>query len=154
MKSKVACLGLVSVLISCVGPRLVAAQGVADLVPGAEFAAGANVTERNVKADGEIFVPDSARRVRAVIVLVESWPGADRGVYDASGRRLANAEARRLMGPDPRANVDGGDLAVGRFRDQAWRRLAQTCECALLHMRLATIRPEGPARPTTNGAAF
>jgi len=58
--------------------------------------AGANITEKNVKADGEIFVPADARGVRAVIVLVERWPGTDRGVYDTGGRRLSDAEASHL----------------------------------------------------------
>ena len=59
---------------------------------GADFAAGANLAEKNVKAQGTIFLPDDARRVRAVIVLAESWPGSERGVYDASGRRQDDAD--------------------------------------------------------------
>jgi dienelactone hydrolase len=133
---------------------LVAAQPPADLVTGAEFTAGANLTEKNVKADGTIFVPDAARRVPAVIVLVEGWPGADRGVYDASGRKIGDAEAYRLGFRDPRDTADGGDLAVGRFRDQAWRGLSQTCECALLHLRLGTIRPEASAGQSRNGVVL
>jgi hypothetical protein len=120
---------------------MVAAQVPAQLVPGAEFAAGANLTENNVKADGTIFVPDAARRVRAVIVLVGSWPGADRGRYDTSGRKLSAAEPGYR--PDPRGdNSDGDPFALGRFRDQVWRRLSQTCECALLYLKLGTVRPE------------
>ena len=84
MKRNLACLAFIGVFSSCVGARLVAAQGAPDLVAGAEFAAGANLTEKNVKAEGTLFVPNNARRVRAVIVLVEGWPGADAGVYDAS----------------------------------------------------------------------
>ena len=37
------------------------------------------------------------------------------------------------------------DLAVGPFRDPMWRALAETSECALLHLRLTTIRPEASA---------
>jgi hypothetical protein len=140
---------LIAALCLCMTPCLVAAQRPAELVPGAEFVAGANLTEKNVKATGTIFVPDDARRVRAVIVLVGSWPGADRGVYDTSGRRLGDAEASRLAGRvlrDPRGeNADGDPWMVGRFRDQAWRRLSQTCECALLYLKLGTIRPEASA---------
>ena len=133
---------LIAALCLCVAPRVVAAQHPAELAPGADFAAGANLTEKNVKAEGTIFVPDAARRVRAVIVLIGSWPGADRGLYDASGRKLAN-EVARLREPDPRGeNPDGDPLALGRFRDQLWRRLSQTCECALLYLKLGTIRPE------------
>jgi hypothetical protein len=132
----------------------VAAQRPADLVPGAEFAAGANLTEKNVKADGTVFVPDAAPRVRAVIVLVEDVPGADRGVYDTSGRKLSDAEASRLGFNDPRDNAEFGDLAFGRFRDQAWRRLSQTCECGLLHLRLGTIRPEASAGQLRNGVVL
>jgi hypothetical protein len=150
MKRTLACLAFIGVFGLCVGPRLIAAQVTPDLVPGAEFAAGANLTDKNVKANGEIFVPDDARRVRAMIVLVDDWPGADRGVYDTSGRKLSDAEASRLVGRDfrdPRANADVGNLVAGRFRDQAWRRLSQSCECALLHLRLGTIRPEASGRP-------
>jgi hypothetical protein len=144
---------LIAALCLCVWPRPFAAQDPADLVPGAEFAAGANLTEKNVKADGTIFVPDAARRVRAVIVLVGSWPGADRGVYDTSGRKLSAAEAARR--PDPRGeNLDGDPLALGRFRDEVWRRLAQTCECALLYLKLGTIRPEPSSGVAANGVVI
>jgi hypothetical protein len=61
--------------------------------------------------------PDSARRVSAVIVLSESRPGPER--------------------PPERPFVD---LAVGRFRESAWRKLAQTWNCGLLYLRLGTIR--------------
>ena len=97
---------LIAAFSLCVWPRPVAAQDPAELVSGAEFAAGANLTGKNVKVDGTIFVPDAARRVSAVIVLVGSWPGADRGVYDSGGRKLSAAEAARR--PDPRGeNLDG-----------------------------------------------
>jgi pimeloyl-ACP methyl ester carboxylesterase len=129
MKRNVAWLAFIAVVGSCVGPRLAAAQVAPALVPGTEFAAGANLTEKNVKAEGTIFVPDKTHRVRAVIVLTESWPGPDRG---------AGAPLFR-------------DLAVGRFRDQAWRRLSETCECALLHLRLGTIRPDGSGDRVVEG---
>jgi hypothetical protein len=125
----------------CIAASVAAAQSAAELVPGAEFAAGANLIEKNVKAQGTIFVPDDAKVVRAVIVLVESWPGAERGVYDATGRKLEDADAARRMGSD-NTPAPEPDLAVGRFRDQAWRGAARSCECALLHLRLGTIRPE------------
>jgi hypothetical protein len=99
-------------------------------------------------------VPDHVRRVSAVIVLVESWPGADRGVYDERGRKPDDEEASRAGRRDPRGNADGGDLAVGRFRSQAWRRLSETCDCALLHMRLGTIRPEASAGVARNGVVI
>jgi ankyrin repeat protein len=115
-----------------------APQRPGDQVSGAEFVAGANLVEKNVKAEGTVFVPDNVRRVRAVIVLAESWPESERGAVDlATGLRL----------PDrPLA-----DLAVGRFRDQAWRRLSRTTECALLHLRLGTIRAESSAGIEVNG---
>src|SRR5262245_19805613 len=139
MSNKRASLGLIAGLCLCVARRLVAAQQhPLELVPGVEFVASANLTEKNVKADGTIFVPDNVPRVRAVIGLVEGWPGADRGIYDTSGRKLSDVEASRLGFREPRDN-DGSNLA-SRFRDQAWRRLSQTCECALLHLRLGTIR--------------
>ena len=58
------------------------------------------------------------------------------------------------MGREPRANADDGDLAVGRFCDQAWRRLSQTCECALLHLKLGTIRPESSAGQAVRGVVL
>jgi dienelactone hydrolase len=124
-------LATMAALWLCAGFRLVAVQPEVDLVPGAEFAASANVAAKNVKADATMFVPDAAGRVRVVIVLVESWPGAERGAYDL---------ATGLRRPGERRPIP--DLAVGRFRDQAWRRLSQSCGCALLHFRLGTIRPE------------
>jgi dienelactone hydrolase len=157
MRRKPASLAFITVLWLCTAPRLAAAQRPAELMAGSEFVAGANLSEKNIKADGTIFVPDDVRRVRAVIVLVESWPGSDRGIYDATGRRLGEADISRLARPggrgfrDPRDNTDGGDLAVGRFRDQAWRGLSQTCECALLHLRLGVIRPEASAGVAVNG---
>jgi ankyrin repeat protein len=117
------------------------AQRAADQVPGAEFVAGANLREKNVKAEGTIFVPDRARRVRAVIVLVESWPGSERGAVD-------------LATGVPRPERPFVDLAAGRFRDQAWRRLSQTSECALLHLRLGTIRPESSDGIVANGVVL
>jgi dienelactone hydrolase len=124
----------------CAGLRLTAVQPEIDVARGAEFATGANLIARNVKADAAMFVPDAARRVRAVIVLVESWPGAERGAYDlTTGRRL------------PEERPITSDLAVGRFRDDAWRRLSQSCECALLHLRLGTIRPEADVEIVSNG---
>jgi hypothetical protein len=132
MKRNLAWLAFIGVLGSCVGARLVGAQVAPALVPGAEFVAGANLAGRNVKAEGTIFVPDKTHRVRAVIVLTESWPGPDR----AAGAPLFL------------------DLAVGRFRDQAWRRLSETCECALLHLRLGTIRPESSAGRAVKGVVL
>jgi hypothetical protein len=79
-----------------------------DDVPGVEYNAAVNLTTKNVKVAGTIFVPDGAPRLRAVIVLVERGPRND----------LA---------------------AQGRFNDQSWRRLSQTCECGLLYLRLDTI---------------
>src|SRR4030095_9410054 len=148
MRNQIARLMVASIFCSSVGPRSVAAQGAVGLIPGAELAAGANLITKNVKDDGTIFIPDNAQRVRAVIVLAESWPGADTGVYDKSGRKLRDGE---VPSRDPRRQSAGPDLAVGRFRDQAWRRLSQTCQCALLHLRLGTIRPEASAGIDVNG---
>ena len=151
MKRNLALLAGIAVVGACVAPRLVAAQGTPDLdlVRGAEFAAGANLIDKNVKADGTIFVPDNARRVRAVIALVEAWPGADRGVYETSGRKLSDIEASRLGFLETRDNE--GSNRASWFRDQAWRRLSQTCECALLHLRLGTIRLEPSAGQAVKG---
>jgi hypothetical protein len=40
-------------------------------------------------------------------------------------------------------NIPSSISRSGRFRDDAWRRLAQTSGCALLHLRLGTVRPDG-----------
>src|SRR5262245_18609970 len=87
---------LIGAICLCVAPRFVAAQRPAEVVQGSEFAAGGTLMEKNVKTDGTIFVPDNARRVRAVIALVEGWPGADRGIYETSGHKLSDIEASRL----------------------------------------------------------
>ena len=110
------------------GQAFGATEQAVDLVSGAEFVAGANINEKNIKADGTIFVPDGVSRVRAVVVLVEALPGAER------------SPLRPFI-----------DLAAGRFRDQAWRRLCETSECALLHLRLGTIRAEPSPGIIVNG---
>lgn len=48
----------------CVWPWRSFAQGGTDRVAGAEFAANANLPERNLPADGLIFVPQKVRPVR------------------------------------------------------------------------------------------
>ena len=58
----------------------------------------------------EATLADDARRVRAVIVLVESWPGPDRGVYDDSGRKMEDFEIPSHL----RRPTEEPDLAVGR----------------------------------------
>ncbi|HEU5256855.1 MAG TPA: alpha/beta hydrolase [Vicinamibacterales bacterium] len=146
---------MMAALCLCVAPHLLAAQAPAELVPGEEFTAGANLMQKNVKAQGAVFVPDEARPVRAVIVLVEAWPGADRGVYDTSGRKLGESDVPpRLARPGGAPPPAEPDLAVGRFRDQVWRRLSQTCRCALLHLRLGTVRPEADAGLAANGVVI
>ena len=147
------CIELMAVLCICVAPRLMTAQPSPQLVSGAEFSAGANLIDRNVKTQGTIFVPDDVKVVRAIIVLVESWPGAERGVYDPTGGKLDDTEAARRMGSSDTLAAEP-DLAVGRFRDQAWRRVARTCECALLHLRLGTIRSEMSDGLARNGVVI
>jgi len=79
-------------------------------VPGVEFAAATNLSDRNVKATGIVFVPESVPRAHAVIVLIERGPTT------------------------PMA-------AQSRFGDASWRTLSGKCACALLYVRLDTIRP-------------
>ena len=150
MMTKPTVLGMIATLCLSAAPDMPGAQAISGLVTGADFAAGANLAEKNVKAQGTIFLPDDARRVRAVIVLTESWPGSERGVYDASGRKQDDADVPLRL-RRPAGQPAEPDLAVGRFRDQAWRRLADACECALLHLRLGTIRPEADAVLAANG---
>ena len=95
----------------CVSPYSSSAQGRSDGVQGAEFAAAANLTEKNIKAEGTIFVPHNVPRVLAVIVTVGRAPLVDR-----AGEPF-----------------------------YAWRTLSETSGCALLYLRLGTIRPEPAA---------
>jgi hypothetical protein len=150
MMNRPAVLGMIATLCLSAAPDVPGAQPITGLVTGADFAAGANLAEKNVKAQGTIFLPDDARRVRAVIVLAESWPGTERGVYDASGRKQDDADVPLRL-RRPAGQPAEPDLAVGRFRDRAWRRLAAACECGLLHLRLGTIRPEPAAGQAVNG---
>ena len=99
---------LIVALSVCGWPYSSSAQSRTDTVQGAEFAATADLTEKNIKAEGTIFVPPKVPRVRAVIVTVGRGPLVDRA-----------AEPFYL-----------------------WRPLSATSECALLYLRLATIRPE------------
>ena len=82
-------LGTSAVGLFClsVWPSPLAAQDNAVPVRGAEFAGAVNLVSRNVKAEGRIFLPDSARRVRAVLVLVNVYHGLD-VFYDDGWRRL------------------------------------------------------------------
>jgi len=101
----------VAALSVCVWPYFSSAQGRSDGVQGAEFAATANLTEKNIKAEGTIFVPHKVHRVLAVIVTVGRAPLVDR-----AGEPF-----------------------------YAWRTLSETSGCALLYLRLGTIRPEPAA---------
>jgi hypothetical protein len=98
------CVGVVDAQV-----QLVRVHTGIDQVPGAEFNSAVNLTNKNVKAFGTIFIPDATRHVGVVLVLVERGPNS------------------------PLA-------AQARFGDPGWRRFAQTCTCALLYVRLDTIR--------------
>ena len=111
MLSKTTRLTFVAALSLCVWPYFSSAQGRSDGVQGAEFAAAANLTEKNIKAEGTIFVPHKVPHVLAVIVTVGRAPLVDR-----------TAEPFYL-----------------------WRTLSETSKCALLYLRLGTIRPEPAA---------
>jgi hypothetical protein len=113
MLNRIAGLTFIAVLSFCVWPCFPSAQGGIDRVPRAEFAATANLTAKNVKAQGTIFVPHKPPRVRAVIVAVGRAP-------------LVNMAAEPF---------------------HLWRTLSETSECALLYLRLGTIRPEPAAGP-------
>ncbi len=78
MLSKIPRLTSVAALSLCVWPYFSSAQGRSDGVQGAEFAAVANLTEKNIKAEGTIFVPHEVRRVLAVLVTVGRAPLVDR----------------------------------------------------------------------------
>ena len=104
-------LTFVAALSLCVWPYSSSAQNRSDGVQGAEFAAAANLTEKNIKAEGTIFVPHKVPRVLAVIVTVGRAPLVER-----AGEPF-----------------------------YAWRTLSETSGCALLYLRLGTIRPEPAA---------
>ena len=78
MLSKTTRLTFVAALSLCVWPYFSSAQGRSDEVQGAEFAAAANLTEKNIKAEGTIFVPHKVPRVLAIIVTVGRAPLVDR----------------------------------------------------------------------------
>ena len=63
-------------------------------VPGVEFAAATNLSDRNVKATGIVFVPESVPRARAVIVLIERGPTTPM----AAQSRFGNTSWRTLSG--------------------------------------------------------
>ena len=111
MLSKTTRLTFVAAFSLCVWPCFSSAQGRSDGVQGAEFAAAVNLTEKNIKAEGTIFVPHKVPRVLAVIVTVGRAPLVDR--------------------------------AAEPF--YVWRTLSETSKCALLYLRLGTIRPEPAA---------
>ena len=113
MPKKITELTGIVALCLCVWPCFPSAQVGIDPVPGAEFTADVNLTEKNVKAEGTIFVPRKVPRVRAVIVTVGRAPLVD-----------LTAEPFYL-----------------------WRTLSETSECAVLYLRLGTIRPDPEAGP-------
>ncbi len=65
-------------------------------VRGAEFSAAVNIVATNVKAEGTIFVPDSASRVASALVLVNVYHGLE--VFaDEEWRKLADACACAIL---------------------------------------------------------
>jgi hypothetical protein len=68
----------IAALSLCAWPCFSSAQGGTDPVQGAEFAAAANLIEKNIKAEGTIFLPQRVPRVRAIIVTVGRAPLVNR----------------------------------------------------------------------------
>src|SRR4051812_7889388 len=65
------------------------AQNNGDQVQGAEYVAAVNLPSKNVTAEGRIFVPESAGRVNALLVLVNVYHGLE--IFaDAEWRRLTD----------------------------------------------------------------
>ena len=110
MRKKTRRLTSIAVVYVCVWPCFSSAQDLTN-VQGAEFAASATLTERNIAAEGTIFIPRKAARVLAVIVTVGRAPLLDR--------------------------------AAEPF--YSWRALSEASECALLYLRLGTIRADPAA---------
>ena len=101
----------IAFLSLCAWPGFPSAQGGTNPVQGAEFAAAADLIEKNIKAEATIFLPQRVARVRAVIVTAGRAP-------------LVNRSAEPFY---------------------LWRTLSETSECAVLYLRLATIRPDSQA---------
>lgn len=94
---------LVSAMMLAFTGNTVLAQGVASTtVRGAEFAAAVNVTQRNVKLEGRLFVPQSVERARGVIVFMtvgvfpDAYLGAAREAATASPSLAAQLGAAVL----------------------------------------------------------
>lgn len=101
----------IAALSLCAWPGFASAQGGSDPVQGAEFASATQLIEKNITAEGTIFLPPKAPRVRAVIVTVGRAP-------------LVNRSAEPFY---------------------LWRTFSETNECAILYLRLGTIRPDPSA---------
>jgi hypothetical protein len=82
---------------------------------GSEIAAAINIPQKDLKLEGALFLPENARRIRAVLVV------------------MANAETIALM-------------LTGQNAYSVWHTAAESLSCALLHLRVSTIRAPEPGR--------
>jgi hypothetical protein len=96
MYKALSCLALVAALWICLGSDSADAQVDADQVRGVDLVAGVNLVGDDVKADGRLFLPQRATRVRAVIVAT-NW-GLGWNFYgDPQVRKLVEATESALL---------------------------------------------------------
>lgn len=65
------CAAVVTAMAVYAGTTNLRGQVLPQPVPGSEFAAATNILSRGVKVEGRLFVPASAKRIRAITVLVD-----------------------------------------------------------------------------------
>lgn len=111
MRHRFAPCAVLAALSVYASPDVCLAQRGSDPVPGAESIAAADLTDKNIKAEGTIFVPQKVARVQAVLVTVGRAP-------------LVVRPAEPFY---------------------MWRTLSEASECAVLYLRLGTIRPDPSA---------
>jgi hypothetical protein len=81
---------VLALFVFAMWPALAVAQETRARVRGAEFSAAVNIVATNVKAEGTIFVPDSASRVISALILVNVYHGLE--VFaDEEWRKLSDA---------------------------------------------------------------
>ena len=73
MRKTLVGLAVITLVLTC---RLSSAQSRVTRVQGVEFAAAANLSQKDVKIEGRIFLPQTVERVRALIVAIDWGIGA------------------------------------------------------------------------------
>jgi hypothetical protein len=106
MRSTCADLALIVVIAVSHDAQPLACQSDTDPVRGRELAAAVNLHQKDIKAEGTLFVPREVRHVRAVIVVI-NW-GMSQYLYeDPRWRKLSEGLALGLL------HVRIGNIATG-----------------------------------------